>query len=85
MQEQPITTKGFDMEDREIVRIFRTCVMNRLLPLGSFAGFTRFRQLTVLLLIHGLGRFLFVRLMPHEARLTRLYAGLKRRTGRRTG
>lgn len=79
MQGKPITTKGFDMEEREIVRIFRAYALNRLLPLGFFAGFTRFRQLAVLMLIHGLGRFLFVWLMPYEARLTRLYAGLRNR------
>ena len=77
MQDQPITTKGFDMEEREIVRVFRTYALNRLLPLGFFAGFTRFRQLAVLTLTHGLGRFLFVWLMQHEARLTRLYVRQK--------
>lgn len=82
MQDQPITSKGFDLEEREIVRVFRTYALNRLLPLGFFAGFTRFRQLAVLMLIHGLGRFLFVRLMPHEARLTRIYARLKNKERR---
>ena len=79
MQEQPITTKGFDMEEREIVRIFRAYAINRLVPLGFFAGLTRFRQLAVLMLLHGLGRFLFAGLMPHEARLTRLYARLRKK------
>lgn len=82
MQKQPITTKGFDMQEREIVRIFHAYTLNRLLPLGFFAGFTRFRQLAVLMLIHGLGRFLFVWLMPYEARLTKLYARLKNRVRR---
>lgn len=77
MQEQPITTKGFDMEEGEIVRIFRAYAINRLVPLGFFAGLTRFRQLAILMLIHGLGRFLFVWLMPQETRLTRLYARLR--------
>lgn len=81
--ERPITTRGFDMEAGEIGRIFRTYSVNRFIPLGFFAGFTRLRQLAVLLLIHGCGRFLFLWLIPYEAWLTRLYAGLKRRRGRR--
>lgn len=79
MDKRPITTRGFDMEEGEIVRVFRIYAMNRLLPLGFFAGLTKFRQLAVLTLIHGWGRLLFVRLMPHEARLTRLYARLKKK------
>ncbi|NLZ16290.1 MAG: hypothetical protein GX087_00940 [Desulfobulbaceae bacterium] len=79
MDERPITTTGFDMEQGEIVRVSSAYAINRLIPLGFFAGFTRFRQLAVLMLIHGLGRMLFARLMPHEARLTRLYARLKKK------
>ncbi len=82
MREQPITTRGFDMGSGEITRIFRVYAINRLIPLGFFAGFTRLRQLAILLLIHGCGAFLFARLMPYEAQLTRLYARLKRK-GRR--
>ena len=52
MRERPISTRGFDMEEREIFRIFRCYALNRLLPLGSFAGFTRCRQLAVLTLLH---------------------------------
>ena len=79
MDKRPITTRGFDMEEGEIVRIFWIYAMNRLLLLGFFAGLTKFRQLAVLTLIHGCGRLLFAWLMPHEARLTRLYAKLKKK------
>ena len=82
MHERPITTRGFDMESGEIARIFRTYAVNRLVPLGAFAGFTRLRQLAILLLIHGCGAFLFARLVPYEAQLTRLYARLKRKRQR---
>ena len=79
MDERPITTTGFDMNRGEIVRLFRTYAINRLIPLGFFAGFTHFRQLAVLMVVHGLGRMVFSWLMPHEARLTRLYARLKKK------
>ena len=78
MRERPISTRGFDMEEREIFRIFRCYALNRLLPLGSFAGFTRCRQLAVLTLLH-YGRPLFALLIPHETALTRLYARLRKK------
>lgn len=79
MDERPITTKGFDMEAGEIFRLFRFYALNRFLPLGNFAGLTRFRQLAVLTALHHLGRFLFARLIPYEAQLTRLYARLRKK------
>ena len=79
MDERPITTKGFDMEAGEIFRLFRFYALNRALPLGCFAELTRFRQLAILTVLHHLGRFLFARLIPYEAPLTRLYARLRKK------
>ena len=79
MDERPITTQGFDMEASEIFRIFRFYALNRVLPLGCFDELTRFRQLAVLTVLHHLGRFLFARLIPYEAPLTRLYARLRKK------
>ena len=60
MDERPITTKGFDMEEGEILRLFRFYALNRVLPLGCFAELTRFRQLAILTALHRWGAFLFV-------------------------
>ena len=79
MDERPITTRGFDMEEGEIFRLFRFYALNRVLPLGCFAELTRFRQLAILTALHQLGRFLFARLIPYEAPLTRLYARLRKK------
>ena len=78
MRERPISTRGFDMEERKIFKIFRCYALNRLLSLGSFAGFIRCRQLAVLTLLH-YGRPLFALLIPHETALTRLYARLRKK------
>ncbi len=77
MKDRKITTSGFDLSEGEIGRVTRLYVVNRLLPLGYFAGFTRLRQLMVLYVLHSFGAFLFRRLMPYENRLTRIYAKLR--------
>ena len=76
---EPITTERYDIGRGEILRIARLHTLNRLLPLGYFAGFTRVRQLAVLFVVHRFGRWLFRLIIPHEARLTRLYRMLGRK------
>ena len=74
-----ITTERFDLGRGEILRIAKLYILNRVLPLGYFAGFTRMRQLVVLFAVHRFGRRLSRLIILHEARLTRLYRMLGRK------
>lgn len=77
--DRPITNAQFDLSDGEITRISRLYLLNRLIPLGNLAGFTRMRQLVILLIVHRFGRLLFRLAIPHEDRLTRLYRRLRKK------
>lgn len=77
--DRPITNPQFDLGNGEITRIGRLYLLNRLIPLGNLAGFTRLRQLLILTIVHHCGRVVFRLLIPHEDRLTRLYRRLRKK------
>jgi hypothetical protein len=76
--DRPITNAQFDLGNGEITRIGRLYLLNRLIPLGNLAGFTRMRQLLILTIVHHCGRLLFRLVITHEDRLTRLYRRLRK-------
>ncbi len=76
--ERPITDHHFDLNQGEITRILKLYALNRCIPLGHFSGFTRLRQLLILLCVHRFGKRLFRLVIPHEDRLTRLYRRLRK-------
>jgi hypothetical protein len=53
-------------------------LVSRCLPLGNLAGFTRIRQLLLLMVVHCFGRSLFRLLVPQEERLTKLYRMIRK-------
>jgi hypothetical protein len=76
--ERHVTSRRFDIGRGEIGRVLKMYVLHRWLPLGNLGGFTRMRQLVILLLLHRLGAPLCRLLIPYEDRLTRLYNRLRR-------
>ena len=76
-----ITSRNFDIGDGEIGRVFRFIMMNKLVPLGYFAGGTTLKILMILLFVHRLGRPLFRCIIPQEARLTRIYVKFRKSSG----
>ena len=77
--DQKITHETYDLGRGEIGRILRLYLLHRLLPLGNLGGFTRLRQLLILMVTHRFGRWVFRLIIPYEAQLTRLYQRLKNR------
>ena len=73
-----ITNQYFDLGRGEIFRIFKMYLVSRCLPLGNLAGFTRIRQLLLLMVVHCFGRSLFRLLVPQEERLTKLYRMIRK-------
>ena len=74
-----ITHETYDLGRGEIGRILRIYLIQRALPMGYLGGFTRLRQLLILMVTHHFGRWVFRLIIPYEAQLTRIYKRLKDR------
>ena len=74
-----ITDETYDIGRGEIGRILRLYLLQRWLPMGYLGGFTRLRQLLILLVTHHFGRRLFRLIIPYEAQLTKMYRRLRNR------
>ncbi len=81
MRKRPITSKQFDLPGREIGRVIRLSILNRVLPLGNLQGGPGWRCLLVLGVLHGVGRPFFRLLVRYENQLTSVYRRLRRRGG----
>jgi hypothetical protein len=73
MVKEYITKKNYDLGRGEIVRIVRTLLCGKIMPIGNLGSNTRLRGLFILLFVHAFGRIIFPMLVPFEDKLHRLY------------
>lgn len=79
MKEQYVTGKDYDLGEGEILRLIRTLLCNKVIPLGNLGYGARIRGQLVLLLSHKVGRFIFPLLVRFEDKLHQLYQCLRKR------
>ncbi len=72
-----VASRHFDVGDGEIGRILRFTLLNKLVPMGYFAGAASLKIVCILFFLHRFGRPVFRLIMPQEARLTRIYSRLR--------
>lgn len=78
MKKVYITGKNYDLGGGEILRIIRTLLCSKVLPVGNLGGGIRLRGLLILLFSHAFGRIIFPLLVPFEDKLHRLYQRFRR-------
>jgi hypothetical protein len=76
-----VTNSRLEAGRGDILRLGRLMMLDRIVPLGSFAGGPGARSCLILAILHWLGRPLFLLLVRQEDRLTALYRKVKARRG----
>lgn len=74
---QKVANQRLEAGRGDILRLSRLNMLARIVPLGNFAGGPGWRCLATMMVLHYLGRPLFIILVRYETQLTALYRRLK--------
>lgn len=74
---QKITNGRLEAGRGDILRLGRLYLLDRVIPLGNFAGGPGWRCLATMTVLHFIGKPLFIILVRYETQLTAFYRRLK--------